>query len=226
MKQSIFLFFTLFFSQFLHSQSGSNTVQGKINFQLHANSVVGRGTTYSPAQSSISKEKMQLDAANDPKNNIYISLHPTDFRPVMKTIDAQITQREQTFFPNVVALTVGSSVYFLNEDDCFHNIYSLSPKARFNIGRRPPGNVYGKKIEKVGTIKLGCDIHAHMSATIISYDTPYFVKVNENGSFQIQHLPDGNYEIRAFHPSFEPYMSKLRCQGGQIVTHNFNLSEK
>ena len=137
--------------------------------------------------------------------------------------DAQITQRQETFLPNVAVVTAGSTVYFLNEDEFFHNVFSLSPRARFNIGRRPPGNVYGQKINKAGTIKLGCDIHGHMSATIYSLNTPFFTKVNEDGSYRIQGLPDGEYEVRAFHPKLQTYIATVNLQNGGTKSLSLNM---
>ena len=97
------------------------------------------------------------------------------------------------FLPNVLPVTVGSKVHFLNEDEFFHNVQSFTSKARFSIGRRAPGIAYSQKIKKPGVISLMCDIHSHMNAVILSLDTPYFTRVKEDGSYQIKDLPDGNY---------------------------------
>lgn len=207
----------------LHAQTGNNTVKGKISFSDKAEKIFVRGTAYETDNTPVSKKKRLIDDLNNPRKNVYVSLHPIGFEVSLKVVDAQITQQEQTFLPNVIAITSGSTVYFLNEDEFFHNIYSLTPRARFNIGRRPPGNVYGKKIDKVGLVKLGCDIHPEMGATIISYDTPFFTKINDDGSFQISGLPDGQYEIRAFHPSLDAYTGKVTCKGSTTITHNLKL---
>ena len=208
---------------FSYAQTGSNTVKGHISFKNSASSTFSRGKSYDTEAAGQSHEKKQINDINAPRKNVFISLHPLNFQAILTSVDAQITQREKTFLPNFVAITKHSTVYFLNEDEHFHNIYSLTPRARFNIGRRPPGNVYGKKIDKAGIIKLGCDIHPEMGAVILSLDTPYFTKIHEDGTFQISGLPDGKYELRAYHPAFQAYTTVLECKGGSIITHNFKL---
>lgn len=209
------------------SQSGSNSVTGKITLpEVNRSFSIKQGFAYQTHSTHHSSEKKQMDEQNAPDKNIYISLHPISFSPDLPAIDARITQREKTFLPNVVAITKGATVYFLNEDEHYHNIHSLSPRARFNIGRRPPGNIYAQKIDKVGIVKLGCDIHPEMGAIVLSLDTPYFSKIRPDGTFLLSDLPDGEYEIRVFHPAFEPYTDQLRLTGGKVLTKDIHLKIK
>ena len=223
MRYYYLVFLLLAFCISAQAQSGSNIVKGKITFVSSTKSTFKRGASYDTNATTASAEKKRINALNSPKKNIYISLHPLDFKPSLKKVDAQMTQREETFTPNIVAVTKGSKVYFLNEDEQFHNIYSLTPKARFNIGRRPPGNVYAQRIDKVGVVKLGCDIHPEMGAVVLSLDTPYFTKIKNDGTFQLSGLPDGNYELRAFHPAYRSYSAQVKCTGGTATIHNIKL---
>ena len=222
----IIVFVCVFLSLHGFPQTGNNTVSGFITFSEKSAFILKKGTSYEHRNSAHSPEKVRLDALNDPKRNVYVSLHPVGFTAQLPVVNAQVTQREKTFFPNVVAITAGSTVYFMNEDEHFHNIYSVTPKSRFNIGRRPPGNVYGQRISKVGIIRLGCDIHLEMAAIILSMDTPYFSKVNPDGSFAVSGLPDGEYEIRAYHPSYHLFSDTVVCRGGNRTTHNITLTSK
>lgn len=159
--------------------------------------------------------------------NAIISFHPLDFEPELIVTKANvITQKEQTFIPNVLPVTQGTTVYFLNEDQFFHNVFSLTPNSRFNIGRRPPGNSYGKKINKAGIVRLGCDIHAHMSGTILSLDTPYFLRVNADGRYKIEELPAGRYRVDIFHPLTKKRSTTIELQEGKSLTLDFDLSSK
>lgn len=157
--------------------------------------------------------------------NIIISFHPLSFKPSLEsTKDATITQKEQTFIPHVLPITVGSSIYLLNEDQFFHNIYSLTPGSRFNIGRRPPGSPYSIHIKKEGVIKLSCDIHSHMSAIILSLDTPYFTRIQGDGSYQMNQLPDGKYRVEVYHPQGRKMKAEVEVRNGQVLKQNFDLS--
>src|SRR5215468_8647230 len=43
-----------------------------------------------------------------------------------------LLQKDKRFLPHVMAVPVGSSINFKNEDEIFHNVFSLSPVARFD----------------------------------------------------------------------------------------------
>ena len=66
------------------------------------------------------------------------------------------------------------AVEFPNGDPFFHNVFSLSRAANFNLGRYARGQTRGREFTKAGTVKVYCDIHSHMSATILVFDHPYF----------------------------------------------------
>ena len=160
------------------------------------------------------------DPMGHPNRNVIISLHPLTFEPTLTpTRNATITQREQTFLPKVLPVTKGSKVYFLNEDEFFHNVQSLTPKAKFSIGRRAPGISYSQKVNKVGVVNLMCDIHSHMNAVILSLDTPYFTRVAEDGNFRIDNLPDGKYRIEIFHPNCSKITDTIEVEGGKMHTY-------
>ena len=63
------------------------------------------------------------DPRAKPEMNVIIILYPQDFKPELTlTENSYITQKEQTFIPNILPVVVGSSVHFLNEDEFFHNV--------------------------------------------------------------------------------------------------------
>jgi hypothetical protein len=162
-----------------------------------------------------------------PERNVIISMHPLDFKPVLKlTEGAYISQREQTFIPNILPIVVGSKVHFLNEDEYFHNVQSLDRGSRFSIGRRAPGISYSRKINKTGPVVISCDIHEHMQATILSFDTPYFCRLDEEGHYVIRDLPDGRYRLEVFHPVCPKITKEIKIEGGESFEFNFHISEK
>lgn len=152
-------------------------------------------------------------------HNIILSLHPLDFIPELSpTKKARITQKEQTFLPKVLPVTVGTSVNFMNEDEFFHNVQSEKRKDRINGGRRPPGIAFCQEIKRTGVISLMCDIHSHMNAVILSFDTPYFTRVQKDGSFQMDNLPDGRYRVEIFYPHCSNVMDEIKLEGGKTLT--------
>ena len=47
----------------------------------------------------------------------------------------RMDQRNETFSPQVLAITVGTVVDFPNNDRTYHNVFSLSKVQRFDLGR-------------------------------------------------------------------------------------------
>ena len=166
------------------------------------------------------------DPMAEPDMNVIISLHPLDFKPKLKlTKDAYITQSEQTFIPNILPVVVGSKVHFLNEDEFFHNVQSYTRKSRFSIGKRAPGVSYSVKIKKKGIIDLTCDIHAHMNARILSFDTPYFSRINKDGTYSLKNLPDGKYRVELYHPTCGKITQEVNLTGSEKFEFDFNFKK-
>lgn len=157
--------------------------------------------------------------------DVHVVLHPLDFDPRIRPIEnAVITQKKERFIPQVLLITPGSTVYFLNEDNQYHNVFSRAPRASFNIGRRPPGHVYPKRIDRTGTIKIFCDIHAHMRAYVISVSTPYFSRLDARGEYEIRNLPDGRYRMEIIHPMLDTYSREIELEGGENLFRSWDLN--
>src|SRR5262245_31898167 len=89
---------------------------------------------------------------------------------------ARMVQVDETFSPRVVAITRGSSVEFPNSDPYFHNVFSLSRGANFDLGRYPRGQSRVRVFNQAGLVKVYCHLHSHMSASIMVFDHPYFTR--------------------------------------------------
>lgn len=197
--------------------NANNSIQGNIAIQ-DCPSQVKKGTGYNKDGTEIMHSDNPM---GHPNRNVIVSLHPLSFEATLTpTRNATITQREQTFLPKVLPVTKGSKVHFLNEDEFFHNVQSFTHKAKFSIGRRAPGISYSRKINKVGVINLMCDIHSHMNAVILSLDTPYFTRVDKDGNFRIDNLPDGKYRIEIFHANCAKKTDTIEIKGGKLHSYN------
>ncbi len=110
-----------------------------------------------------------------------------------------VNQKSATFIPHVLPVLKGTTVDFVNEDKTYHDVFSLSPVKRFNIGRRPTGEIVPVKFDKAGVAEIFCDIHSYMSAFIVVLDNPFFTKPDAQGSFKITGIPPGTYTMRVWH---------------------------
>src|SRR5262249_1517961 len=51
----------------------------------------------------------------------------------------KLAQKNQAFEPRVVVIPVGGTVDFPNLDPIYHNVFSVSPTRRFDLGKYPRG---------------------------------------------------------------------------------------
>lgn len=109
-----------------------------------------------------------------------------------------IEQRGREFLPHVAAISVGSTLAFPNFDTVFHNVFSSSPSAMFDLGIYKVGEAREYTFTKEGIIRLGCNLHANMSAYIAVVSAPSYVVTDDKGSFSFKRLAPGKYKLRAW----------------------------
>jgi plastocyanin len=136
---------------------------------------------------------------------------------------AEIRQRGENFVPRVVAVTVGSEVDFPNEDPLYHNVFSLSRVKTFDLGRYPRGKSRGERFDKPGLVKVFCQIHSHMSATVMVFDHPWFSIPDEGGTFTLPAVPPGMHQITAWHERLGDTTLQVRVEPGRPATADFVL---
>jgi plastocyanin len=138
-------------------------------------------------------------------------------------VKVSIRQKDENFIPRVVAVPVGSEVDFPNDDPIYHNVFSLSRANTFNLGRYPRGQTKAERFDKPGIVKVFCDIHSHMTATVMVFNHPWFAVPEEDGRFELPQVPPGEREITAWHERLGDTTQRLRVQVGQPVEADFVL---
>jgi plastocyanin len=126
-----------------------------------------------------------------------------------------IEQRDKAFAPHITAVPVGSTVSFPNYDPVFHNVFSLSKAKAFDLGMFKNGESRDIKVDKPGIIRLGCNLHASMSAYLIVVDAPAYVATNPDGSFSFASLAPGKYRVQAWNErSSQPLETEVEVKAG------------
>jgi plastocyanin len=106
-----------------------------------------------------------------------------------------MNQLDEAFTPYVLAITVGTTVDFPNRDPTYHNVFSLSRVAPFDLGRYPRGESKSVRFDRPGVVRVFCEIHSRMSAFIMVFAHRFFAVTDEQGRYRIDGVPSGTYEL-------------------------------
>jgi plastocyanin len=126
---------------------------------------------------------------------VYLESAPRGAFEVPPPGRAVLDQKDETFVPHVVAVTVGSTVEFPNSDRVYHNVFSLSKVRRFDLGRYPRGASRSVRFDEPGVVRVFCEIHSHMSAFILVFAHRYFATTDSEGRYRIEGVPAGRYTL-------------------------------
>lgn len=120
--------------------------------------------------------------------------------PAAAPESATIAQQGMQFVPYVTAVRTGTSIKFPNYDKMEHHVKSFSRAREFEYKIYEKGTPPPVVFDKPGVVIVYCMLHEWMRAYVMVLDTPYFSKTLETGVTTIDGLPDGSYEVRAWHP--------------------------
>ena len=124
-----------------------------------------------------------------------------------------LDQRNLAFTPHVMAVRVGTTVEFPNNDRVFHNVFSFRDGKKFDLGMYPKGSAKRITFDQAGLSRLFCNIHPNMAAYVMAVDSPYFAVSNENGLFTIAGVPPGRYTYHAWRPGGQPLTGSISVDG-------------
>ncbi|HTM03022.1 MAG TPA: carboxypeptidase regulatory-like domain-containing protein [Vicinamibacterales bacterium] len=199
------------------AQSSGGPVRGHVEIGIPVS--VKRPTAAAYPGRSI--EQAQLAPASEIRN-VVVFLKDAPARS-QAPVHGEIRQIHETFVPRVVAIPVGSTVDFPNDDDIYHNVFSLSTAKNFNLGRYPRGKSRKVTFDKPGLVRVFCDIHSHMSATIVVFNHPWFAIPDEQGNFQLPDMPPGDHQITAWHERLGETTRSVRVDAGRSTIQDFTL---
>lgn len=160
-------------------------------------------------------------AASELENVVVFVRRPQAEPPAPSHVE--IRQLNEEFVPHLVAVTTGSTVNFPNDDLVFHNVFSLSSAATFDLGRYPQRKSKARTFPKTGIVKVFCHLHSHMSAIVRVFDHPYFARVGEDGRFTIGGLEPGRHEVVAWHERVGEANASVVVAAGEATEAAFTL---
>jgi plastocyanin len=147
-----------------------------------------------------------------------VVVYVTGFTRAAPAAIAELRQRKQRFEPRVLPVVRGQTVTFPNDDRIYHNVFSVSPLAEFDLGQYkgqdPPRTV---TFEKPGLVPVYCNIHPQMLSYVAVLENDAFVVTGKDGRFEIGGLPSGALVLNAWAPGATRVSQPIDVTPGGVV---------
>jgi plastocyanin len=168
------------------------------------------GLTAAPAAAAELTGTVQV--AGKPAQHAVVWLEATG-APATRSQRVVVDQRNLAFTPHVLAVRVGTTVDFPNNDKVFHNVFSFRDGKKFDLGMYPKGASRPIVFDKPGLARLFCNIHPNMAAYVLAVDSPFFAVSIQDGTFTIADVPAGTYTYHAWRPGGQPLTGSITVDG-------------
>ena len=151
------------------------------------------------------------------KKGVIVYLENVAGTPAKPKKNAVIRQREKQFDPPLTIVVKGTTVDFPNEDKIFHNVFSVSRPARFDLGLYKSGTAKSVEMKRSGTVDVYCNIHPEMIAKVTVLDNAYYTITGSDGAFVIDGVPAGEYPVVAWLPSGDEAKGTVTVKAGETA---------
>jgi plastocyanin len=153
-----------------------------------------------------------------------VTNRPPEIRSVVTT---NLTQRDAAFKPHVLPVFAGTTVEWPNEDDIFHNVFSMSEAKPFDLGLYK-GRPKEKAIvfDKTGRVDVFCSIHSQMHCVVLVLENPFFAVTDTRGRYAIRDVPAGTYKLKAWHERLPALTQDVTVSETGEVKLDFTLGIK
>jgi plastocyanin len=137
----------------------------------------------------------------------------------------EIRQKDLKFTPGLMVVVKGTTVEFPNDDKVFHNVFSVSKAARFDLGLYKSGESRSVTFREPGVVDVYCNIHPHMVSKIKVLDNAYYAVTGADGTFKIKNVPAGTYPAVAWHPQAPDVRGQVTVTAGGAASWSPTIVE-
>jgi hypothetical protein len=109
------------------------------------------------------------------------------------------------------------TVDFVPLDGEQHALFSVAEQF-FELGRSSTADPGTYSPSAPGLYHVQCDLHANESATLLVVRNPFFAAVGSDGSWQLENVPAGNYELVGLEANGGTSSVRVDCLAGETVT--------
>jgi plastocyanin len=162
--------------------------------------------------------------AGEPVAYVYVE---NVLAPPVKGQHKVIEQNGKRFVPSWAVVQRGTSIAFPNNDNIYHNVFSLSSGNQFDLGLyNSGGEPKAHTFNEPGAVDVYCNIHPQMAASVLVVPNKLFAKVKADGSFEIPGVPSGRRKVVAWAPGSRFISDWVEVGAGSAVDVNLRLDSK
>ncbi|HEY2749688.1 MAG TPA: hypothetical protein VGL86_33940 [Polyangia bacterium] len=100
--------------------------------------------------------------------------------------------------PRVVAIAVGGSVEFKNDDRVPHTLFVEKATTLMPATPTPAGQARTQKFYASGEYRVRDEDYPHIDGTVLVLQTPYVTRLDDKGGFKLD-VPEGKYTLKVFY---------------------------
>jgi plastocyanin len=140
---------------------------------------------------------------------------------------AVLDQKDCMYTPRIQAVMEGQEIDVKNGDATLHNVHAKKgAESLFNQAQPKGSPAITKEWDDSAVIKFTCDVHPWMRAFVVVHDNPFHAVTKDDGSFTIDKVPVGKYEVEAWHSQFGAKKASVEVAEGKTAEIKFDYAEK
>lgn len=148
--------------------------------------------------------------------------NPPAGKPMPRSRRFEVSADRCRLSPRVLTAVVGGTVNVKSADPLVHRIRVLDSRTGDThavLLHNDRGQVVPvhEPLGSAGLLELRGDVHRWMRAWVAVFDHPYFSVTGRDGSFDLDSLPPGTYELRTWHERFGVRVDSVRVGEGEAV---------
>jgi len=147
----------------------------------------------------------------------------TPDQPAKVLTSRKIAQKGAAFSPHVLPIVVGTTVEWPNQDEIFHNVFSISDPKPFDLGLYKDPEIKRVTFDKPGRVDAFCSIHKSMNCIILVLENPHFAAADERGRYSIPNVPQGTHKLKAWHERLPSQTQEITVPETGEVRVDFTL---
>jgi plastocyanin len=147
-----------------------------------------------------------------PADAVVLAWRETDERATPSGDRIRILHSRGRFVPRLVVVPPGTTLEFENRDRVYHNVFSVSPAARFDLGGIAPGQVRERVFDRQGVVHVYCELHPKEAAWVVVAPEHFSTQAAADGAFAFEKVPPGTYLVRAFHPALGDVTRRVKVE--------------